>query len=250
MNRGNIQKISIKPSDIGNIKRSYVKHATPITRSGGVCLNTTNSHIEFHRDSAYLLKDIFFVAYYTIGTPYEGEAIKLKSSLDKLDLLHDIVGVPSMGSWQQNTRFKAKFLQQMLTKHKGHNLVYVDVDAVVHSIPILFKDYTCDIGIRYQDFRWRKNECLSGTIFLANNENVMKVCKEWENINIKESSDKQNLEQWNLGSAISSLHNSLNLKISNMPPEYTFIFDSMKLIYPNINPVIEHFQASRRFKKM
>jgi hypothetical protein len=219
-------------------------------RSGSACLDTTNSHIEFYRDSAYLLKDIFFVAYYTVDTPYEAEAIKLKTSLDKLDLLHDIVGVPSMGNWQQNTRFKAKFLQQMLTKHKGHNIVYVDVDAVVHSIPILFKDYTCDIGIRYQDFRWRKNECLSGTIFLANNEKVMRVCEEWERINIKERDDNRNLEQWNLGSAISLLRSELSLDILNMPPEYTFIFDSMKLIYPSITPVIEHFQASRQNKNL
>ena len=35
----------------------------------------------------------------------------------------------------------------------------------------------------------------------------------------------------------------------NLPPEYTMIFDSMRGMYPNIDPVIEHFQASRRFKK-
>ena len=110
---------------------------------------------------------------------------------------------------------------------------------------IHFKDYTCDIGIRYQDFRWRKNECLSGTIFLANNDKVMKVCEEWEKINIKERSNRQNLEQWNLGSAINVMKNTLNLKVQNLPPEYTFIFDSMKLMYPSIKPVIEHFQASR-----
>ena len=38
----------------------------------------------------------------------------------------------------------------------------------------------------------------------------------------------------------------LNLDVKNLPPEYTFIFDSMKVMYPKIIPVIEHFQASRQ----
>jgi len=37
--------------------------------------------------------------------------------------------------------------------------------------------------------------------------------------------------------------------VKNLPAEYTFIFDSMKAMYPNAIPVIEHFQASRRFKR-
>jgi hypothetical protein len=38
------------------------------------------------------------------------------------------------------------------------------------------------------------------------------------------------------------------IKDKNLPPEYTFIFDLMRALYPNANPVIEHFQASRRNK--
>jgi hypothetical protein len=34
----------------------------------------------------------------------------------------------------------------------------------------------------------------------------------------------------------------------NLPPEYTFIFDSMRKMYPNAKPVIEHFQASRKLR--
>ena len=127
-------------------------------------------------------------------------------------------------------------------------LYLVSVTGKLTPIPILFKDYKCDIGIRYQDFRWRKNECLSGTIFLANNERVMKLCEEWEKINIKERDNRQNLEQWNLGSAITMLKSELKLNVVNLPPEYTFIFDSMKAMYPSIRPVIEHFQASRQNK--
>ena len=83
-----------------------------------------------------LLKDIIFVAYYTINTPYQQESEKLKESLEKFNLIYDIVGVNDLGTWQANTRYKAKFLQEMLIKHKEKNLVYVDVDAIFNSVPI------------------------------------------------------------------------------------------------------------------
>ena len=31
----------------------------------------------------------------------------------------------------------------------------------------------------------------------------------------------------------------------NLPPEYTYIFDHTRAMYPGIRPVIEHFQESR-----
>ena len=209
-----------------------------------------NSHPLFSKNESHLLSDIMFVAYYTKNTAYEREASKLISSLQKLNVNYDVKGVDSLGSWQANTRFKAKFMQEMLLKHKDMNLVYVDVDAIVHSLPIHFKDYDGDIGIRYQDFKWRKNECLSGTIYMANNSKVMRICKEWEILNSKEANNSKNLEQWNLGDVIEKMKGPLQLKVNNLPPEYTFIFDSMKRIYPGVVPVIEHFQASRKNRNL
>lgn len=187
------------------------------------------------------------VAYYTIGTGYESEVKKLQASLDKLGLSYDIVGVPNLGSWQKNTRYKAKFLLEMLDKWSGYNLLYVDSDAIVHTKPILVDELTSDIAVRWQDFRWRKNECLSGTIFIKNNQNTRELCKLWYTSN--QGGDQNNLEQWNLGEIISKLSQQQKITFSNLPPEYTFIFDSMKALYPNVKPVIEHFQASRKYKK-
>ena len=38
------------------------------------------------------------------------------------------------------------------------------------------------------------------------------------------------------------------IKDGNLPPEYTMIFDSMRAMYPDVKPVIEHFQASRKLR--
>ena len=129
-----------------------------------------------------------------------------------------------------------------------HNLLYVDVDAVIHGPLNLFKNYNCDIAVRWQDFRWRQNECLSGTIYMENNHRTKRLCELWRDINVKEGNQTNRMEQWNLDTVIQEMKINNNLTTNNLPPEYTFIFDHMKAIYPNIKPVIEHFQASRRFK--
>jgi hypothetical protein len=196
------------------------------------------------------LNNLMVVGYYTVNTPYEQEAQKLLQSLNKLGINHDISGVKTLGNWQANTRFKAVFMLDMLIKHPNHRLLYVDVDAVVHKSPDLFKNYSCDIAVRWQDFKWRKNECLSGTIYMENNERTKRICELWRDINVNEGNESNRMEQWNLDTVINKMKaEDPNFTYKNLPPEYTMIFDSMRGMYPNIVPVIEHFQASRRFKK-
>lgn len=192
--------------------------------------------------------DLIIVGYYTVNTPYEKEAEGLINSCKKLNLAFDIPGVPTFGSWQSNTRFKAKFMLDMLNKYPGKKILYVDCDAVIHSDPVLFINYDYDIGIRYQDFSWRKNECLSGTILMRSNDKTIALCKRWMEINDAEGPGAKTLEQWNLDKAIQEGVASYGLSLNNIPPEYTFIFDSMRRMYPGLKPIIEHFQASRRFR--
>jgi hypothetical protein len=49
----------------------------------------------------------------------------------------------------------------------------------------------------------------------------------------------------NLDDAVKGLP---ELEISILPPEYCFIFDLSKSHYGKLDPVIEHFQASRQFR--
>ena len=194
------------------------------------------------------LDDLIVVGYYTVNTPYEQEAHGLINSCKKLKLNSDIVGIPSFGNWQSNTRFKARFMVDMLKKYPGKKLLYIDCDAVIHTLPTLFANYEYDIAVRYQDFRWRQNECLSGTIFIRSNDRTIKLCERWIEINEAEGPNAKTMEQWNLDKAIQEGKKDYGLTFQNLPPEYTFIFDSMKVMYPNVKPIIEHFQASRRFR--
>jgi len=208
------------------------------------------SQINVNIDNNSNLNNLMVVGYYTINTPYEEEAQNLIRSLNKLRINQDVIGVKTLGNWQANTRFKAEFMLDMLNKWPNHRLLYVDVDAVVHKMPDLFKNYKCDIAVRWQDFRWRKNECLSGTIYMENNKRTRRICELWRDINVTEGNESNRMEQWNLDTVINKMkEEDPNFTYKNLPPEYTMIFDSMRGMYPDISPVIEHFQASRRFKK-
>lgn len=196
------------------------------------------------------LGNLMVVGYYTINTPYEEEAKKTIASCKRLFLNHDIIGVPNLGNWQANTRYKAKFMLDMLDKHKDKRLLYIDCDAVINELPVLFKNYSADIAVRWQDFRWRVNECLSGTIYMENNERTKKLCEMWFDINNSQGSTAKGFEQWNLGTAIETMKATDGLIAKNLPPEYCQ-FDLIEKIYPNLKKgmgVIQHYQKSRQFR--
>ena len=83
---------------------------------------------------------------------------------------------------------------------------------------------------------------------MENNLKTKRLCEIWANTNRTEGPNAISLEQVNLGMAIDKMVSSEDLIFKNLPPEYTFIFDSMRKIYPNAKPVIEHFQASRKYR--
>ena len=198
------------------------------------------------------LKDLIIIAYFTVDTPYEEEKEKLVESCKKFGLNYYIKGVKNLGDWQKNTRYKATFVKECLEKFPDKRLLYVDADAIFNHFPNLFIDYNCDIAIRWQDFSWRKNEALSGTIYFENNEKIKKLCDKWIAYNdaeYKGNKPPKTMEQWNLGKVITEMRQSDKLVDKNLPETYCFIFDLMLRMYPNAKPVIEHFQASRRFKR-
>jgi len=240
---------NIYSCSVGSLLNNYIKQI-PLYKAlqYGEPIQTIKIDVDPIRINSGDLRNLMIVGYYTLNTPYEQEATKLINSINKLNLYHDISGVPNLGNWQANTRFKANFMLDMLEKHPDKNLLYIDCDAIVHKRPELFINYNCDVAVRWQDFTWRKNECLSGTIYMENNERTKKLCRIWAEMNNKEGDKGKTLEQWNLGTVIESMQKTDGLIVKNLPPEYTFIFDSMRRMYPNAVAVIEHFQASRRLR--
>lgn len=180
---------------------------------------------------------MIFVSFFTKNTGYEQEVQNLIRSLDEHQLRRVIYPIRSLGSWQANTQHKAVIIKQALSE-LDENIVYVDADAIVRRKPTLFDDIQADIGVHFRNGK----ELLGGTIFLRNRRNVRTLVDRWVSRNQRHQNtwDQQNLAE--------VIKQSLDLKLSifDLPPSYTQIFDTMK---HNGEPVIEHFQASRRFRK-
>lgn len=190
------------------------------------------------------------VSYFTRGTGYEVEVRKLIASCDKLKIPNAVLPVANRGSWQKNTQLKAEFILDMLDLQapSGQAVVWVDADAVVRQYPALFDALECDLGLSYRDYakfpcgKHRSGEeLLSGTIYLANNEVVRQLVKDW----IRQNAAAPGLwEQRNLQAVVERWGNAL--RVQRLPPTYCKIFDTMRTAGPG---VIEHYQASRRFRQ-
>lgn len=190
------------------------------------------------------------ISHYTINTGYEKEVKNLKASLEKWNLDFDIEGIESLGeengvqAWRRNSNYCSQLVQKMLMRYPNRDILRVDADAVFQRYPDLFlsEEFDADVAAHVHDFRWHHQELLGGTIFFRNTPTVRWLVDNWAwecMVNrpkqrnpdlLKEIIDKQKFA----------------VKFGILPDTYCKIFDIMRDVK---NPVIEHFQASRRFKK-
>jgi len=176
------------------------------------------------------------VSYYTRNTGYEAEAKHLIESLERFNLPYEIEVIDSLGSWRKNTQYKAIFIRKMMAKH-DENVVFLDADSVVRKYPELFDTIEADFAVHY----YRGKQLASGTMYFANCPIVEALVDSWIEAN------KQNPNTLDQQTLQDLLKNGWkNLQVLVLPPEYCKIFDLMADIK---DPVIEHFQASRRLKE-
>ena len=188
-----------------------------------------------------MVKQLLYIAYYTKNTPYQYEAEKLEQCFKTFKLPYHIMAVPDLGGWQKNTHYKAFFIRQMMDKYPDISLVYIDADALIHQNPELFSELNSDIAVYYYpNPLLKEQELLSGTIYLANNLKTKRLVDQWIKMN---QNFPDRMEQYNLDQAMREFK---DLKITELPASYVMIYDLMQHLGI---PVIEHFQASRRFRK-
>jgi len=185
------------------------------------------------------------VAYYTEGTLYEQESLRLRDSLYRFSIPHRIQPVLNLGDWNKNTSFKPDFVLSMLERYSGINVAYVDADAEFKRFPKLFwtlpDQMKTDIAVYVFDRgEYTKSpkgtEVLSGTVFFKNTLTARDVVVRWKD------RTQSHLSEWDQKSLEISLAGQYDL----LPPEYCKIFDRMAFVK---DPVIVHYQASRRVRR-
>lgn len=182
------------------------------------------------------------VAYYTPA--YANEVDRLRRSLERCGMAHEIEAAEDRGDWYRNTAHKAEFLRAMRDQHRGP-LLYVDADAFVHrSVEAELSGRDCDLGVH---FHQGGSKLGSGTLLLNDTANCRELLRRWCTLNRM----KQQRGQWpgggqaNLAEVVRTF---VDLSVWRMPARYCFIFDLSKRWNPDETPVIEHLQASRVHK--
>lgn len=197
-----------------------------------------------------------FIAYFTLDTPYEAEAVLLKESLDRLGLDHDVRAVPRFRTWQRATQYKATFCRQMLGEYPGRPLCYVDVDALVMRDPRpLFDVLDCDVAAA----RHRGIDLLSGTVYFGGTDKTREVVDRWCDLceQYPEAFPAGMLSYFPNGSAAwdqrmldIAIQRTPDTRFVVLPPEYTYIQNLTEKLHPKLEPMILHTRASMRFRKL
>ena len=195
------------------------------------------------------MKPFLVIAYTTIGDYYEELSQNLEVSCKSNNIPLYLEKIESLGSWEKNTHYKSKFVKSCLNKFPNNNLAYVDVDAIFHKYPSFFDEIDTDISFRIENFRWRKNEPLSGTIYFKNIQEVHSLVDTWTELNEKTPAERKNPLTWEQFNMKKALDLNQKVKFQILPPEYCFITDHTRALYPGLIPIVEHFQASRQTTK-
>jgi len=186
------------------------------------------------------------VAYFTIDTPYEDEAEKLKLSLEAVGYSYLVCGVSNLGSWQKNTQYKAIFIQQMLNRNIGKPILYLDVDAVMVQPPVLLDNLKADIAAVHFANR---AELLSGTVYFGNTMQCRRIVKKWINLNEQYPEKLPNgRAAWDQRTLEMAIKKVSNATFFELPQEYTWIIELTQCHYPGLPPVIMHTRGAKRFK--
>jgi hypothetical protein len=194
------------------------------------------------------------VGCYTPGDYAKEAEERLLKSVRELGLPHDVREIPSRGSWVLNNSACQIFLQAMDKELPDVDFLYIDVDGMVRSDPWpLLRTLDCDVAAHYinhgppyaviaQHFVMNNEELLSGTLYLPAGPDRARLLERWVYLNSLDTDawDQRNLQY--------ILHTDPSFDSERLPPEYCAIFDIHRRRHPGIQPVIEHFQASRRLK--
>ena len=191
------------------------------------------------------MNQFIVIAYATRGNLYEKLSDDLKKSCKDHNIPFHLELIDSLGSWELNTHWKSRFIKKSMEKLDYPHFIYVDADATFRSYPFLFDSSTCDISYRIENFPWRRNEPLSGTIFFKKTPKILDMLDKWTELNDKTPAQRMvptTWEQFNLHKALEEF--SL-IAFENLPAEYCYVDRHSQRLYPNLIPVIYHGQASR-----
>lgn len=192
------------------------------------------------------------ISFYTKDTFYQLEVQNLIESCEKFGIAHQIEGIPSFGSWEVNCAYKPFFIHRKLQELK-QPVFWVDADGIFVQKPSLLEQFS-------QDFATRINEeldmdhpsrVISSTIFANYTLAADRLLRQWaQNCQQDVTRSERTEEFWDQMALRDTLYRGDHgASFASLPGAYTKIVDNLHDQTAVLDPVIEHYQASRRFKK-
>ena len=181
-----------------------------------------------------------FISFATAESGYVDEIENLIGSLRELELDHHTEIIESRGSWQANNAYRPRWIRRQLERLQ-RPVVWLDCDAVVRQQPEELRQEGYDfMGYFHVDGR-----VAGGTTYWAPSAPSLAFLRDWERrVEIPFEQwppEYQRLTEFHLRDAF---HSAQDLRVHRLSCAYLKIFDKDH----DVEPVIEHFQASRRFK--
>lgn len=178
---------------------------------------------------------------------YAKQSLRLEASLTKYGIPYEIRRLEHPGSWHKAVSMKPRFIRDMLAETSLDGVLYLDADAeVVAPLPLSELDQ-CDVA--YTEFKRSKShplECLTGTMFFRKSQGVLAFLDAWsERVPIWRHS--QTPEQGALMQTL--IETNHGLRLHDLGPVWTYIHDDFKELFPDVKPLIMHYQASREYRE-
>jgi hypothetical protein len=188
---------------------------------------------------------MIYTAFHTNDERYNAEADRLRRSLDRLELPHDIRIIEDRGNWRDNTQQAATHVCQVMADYPDQPVILLDADAVVWRRPVLFDQFAekggVDIAVHYR----RDEVLLNGTVYFAATKKAKKVAELYRQ-NVADNPTVPS-EQTMLALALTQLEKE-KVRVYKLPAGYCWIHDVMRDdMAPGEELVIEQLQASRHY---
>jgi hypothetical protein len=193
------------------------------------------------------------ISFYTQDTFYQLEVQNLIASCEEFGIPHQIEPIPSFGSWEVNCAYKPFFIHRKLQELK-QPVLWVDADGVFRKKPDRLEIFLSDFAVRINpDLPLdHPSRVISSTIYANYTPGADTLLRSWamrcqQEINRPD----RTVEFWDQIALRDALYSPENAaRFGSLPLSYTKIVDHPGDLQAVEEPVIEHYQASRRYKKL
>lgn len=225
-----------------SFRKGITLRAAPHLKAAGAVVRNVNPNdslpcferVDFD-DIPAPLKMPLVVSFHTPDPWYTSHANRLRSSLRDFGLECEIHVLEDPGTWKSAACLKPGFILDMLEKHEGRPILFLDADATLEQFPVVFDGMDADMAAHYRGGR----ELLSSTLYFSNTDSSREIVRGWAQRCV-EQPDRRFGDQENL----QDVADEEKFRIHRLTADYACIYDSMRS--DSRDPVILQWQASRR----